>query len=165
MPVSLLWASEKRKDVAVIPVPPGAQPPSDESLMAALKERQADALAELFRRYSRLVFTIGLRILEDAGEAEEIVQDDFRCYLEGALLGIAAVIAGRARWYFNAGRCLLAIPVVRTFYIFFRLIRMTVIIVWLRGPGPNRPNQNGQTSASTQRRIIDNTDGCSFIFD
>jgi RNA polymerase sigma-70 factor (ECF subfamily) len=45
--------------------------------MAALKENDQEALAELFRRFSRLVFSIGFRILEDAGEAEEIVQDVF----------------------------------------------------------------------------------------
>jgi RNA polymerase sigma-70 factor (ECF subfamily) len=45
--------------------------------MSSLKEIGQDALAELFRRHSRLVFSIGFRILEDAGEAEEIVQDVF----------------------------------------------------------------------------------------
>jgi RNA polymerase sigma-70 factor, ECF subfamily len=45
--------------------------------MESLKERDREALAELFRRYGRLSFSIGLRILRDVGEAEEIVQDVF----------------------------------------------------------------------------------------
>jgi RNA polymerase sigma-70 factor (ECF subfamily) len=74
--VSLLWTKEKRSAPVVIPISDkGAR--SDESLMVSLKENDQDALAELFRRHSRLVFGIGFRILEDAGEAEEIVQDVF----------------------------------------------------------------------------------------
>jgi len=45
--------------------------------MEALKQRNHNALAELFRRYARLVLSIGYRVLQDAGEAEEIVQDVF----------------------------------------------------------------------------------------
>lgn len=75
--VSLLWAKEKREPAAVIPISEKKQPPSDETLMASLRERDQEALAEMFRRYSRLVFSIGFRILQDAGEAEEIVQDVF----------------------------------------------------------------------------------------
>ncbi len=45
--------------------------------MAAIRREQKDALAEMFRRYSRLVFSIGLRVLRDAGEAEEVVQEVF----------------------------------------------------------------------------------------
>lgn len=75
--VPLLWAKEKREAAPVIPISGKAQSPSDEILMASLRERDQDALAELFRRYSRLVFSMGFRILRDLGEAEEIVQDVF----------------------------------------------------------------------------------------
>jgi RNA polymerase sigma-70 factor (ECF subfamily) len=50
---------------------------NDELLMVCLQSDDHEALAELFRRHSRLVFSIGYRVLEDAGEAEEIVQDVF----------------------------------------------------------------------------------------
>lgn len=50
---------------------------SDEYLLTSLRHRDRDALAELFRRYSRLVFSIAVRILRDAGESEEIVQEVF----------------------------------------------------------------------------------------
>jgi RNA polymerase sigma-70 factor (ECF subfamily) len=60
-------------------MPDGAQPRhlSDENLLAALKGRDREALAEVFQRYSRLVFSIGFRILRDAGEAEDVVQEVF----------------------------------------------------------------------------------------
>lgn len=75
--VSLLWAKEKREAAPVLASGEKAQSRSDEALMASLKKSDQDALAELFRRYSRLVFSMGFRILQDAGEAEEIVQDVF----------------------------------------------------------------------------------------
>ena len=75
--VSLLWAKEKRETALFIPASDKVRSTSDESLMASLRQRDHDALAELFRRYSRLVFSMGFRILQDAGETEEIVQDVF----------------------------------------------------------------------------------------
>jgi len=50
---------------------------SDEDLLVALRGSGREALAELFHRYSRLVFSIGFRVLREAGEAEEIVQEVF----------------------------------------------------------------------------------------
>jgi RNA polymerase sigma-70 factor, ECF subfamily len=49
----------------------------DEALMLFLREGQHDALAVLFDRYHRLVMTVGLRILRDAGEAEDLMQSVF----------------------------------------------------------------------------------------
>jgi RNA polymerase sigma-70 factor, ECF subfamily len=51
--------------------------PSDEELLAQVGEGQQDALLALFHRYSRLVFSIGCRILKDEGEAEDLVQEIF----------------------------------------------------------------------------------------
>jgi RNA polymerase sigma-70 factor (ECF subfamily) len=62
-----------------------ARPVADEALMEALKGRDSDALTELFLRHSRLVFSIGFRILQDAGEAEEIVQDVFLYLFQRAI--------------------------------------------------------------------------------
>lgn len=50
---------------------------SDEALMASLNSGCHDALAVLFARYHRLVFSIALRILRDAGEAEDVTQNVF----------------------------------------------------------------------------------------
>ncbi len=64
-------------DTPASPIAEKIHSASDEILMNALKECDQESLAELFRRHSRLVFSMGYRILEDSGEAEEIVQDVF----------------------------------------------------------------------------------------
>jgi RNA polymerase sigma-70 factor (ECF subfamily) len=50
---------------------------SDEQIMAAIQNDNADALAVLYDRYHRLVFSIALRITRDPGEAEDVVQNVF----------------------------------------------------------------------------------------
>ena len=47
---------------------------SDEELASAVMADDADALAVLFDRYHRLVYGVAKRIIQDAGEAEEVVQ-------------------------------------------------------------------------------------------
>jgi RNA polymerase sigma-70 factor (ECF subfamily) len=51
--------------------------PEDEALMEQLKGGTIEALAGLFDRYRRLVFTVAKRILRDAAEAEDLTQDVF----------------------------------------------------------------------------------------
>ena len=50
---------------------------SDEDLMSRLHARDSEALTSLYYRYSRIVLTVGYRVLHDLGEAEEIVQEAF----------------------------------------------------------------------------------------
>lgn len=50
---------------------------SDEELMARITEGDVAALEALYDRYSRLAYTLALRILGDRGAAEEVVQDAF----------------------------------------------------------------------------------------
>jgi RNA polymerase sigma-70 factor, ECF subfamily len=50
---------------------------TDEDALTRLKTRDRDALALLFDRYSKLILSIGVRILRDHGEAEELVQTVF----------------------------------------------------------------------------------------
>lgn len=50
---------------------------SDEDLLGRVGKAEEEALLTLFRRYSRLVFSIGCRILKDEGEAEDLVQEVF----------------------------------------------------------------------------------------
>jgi RNA polymerase sigma-70 factor, ECF subfamily len=50
---------------------------SDEALMECLQFGKQEALSFLFSRYSRIVRSISARILRDAAEAEDLVQDLF----------------------------------------------------------------------------------------
>ena len=50
---------------------------TDDQLLAHLSLGYNDALALLFDRYHRLVFSIAVRIVRDNGEAEEVVQNVF----------------------------------------------------------------------------------------
>src|SRR5580698_1701994 len=50
---------------------------SDEALITQLCTGDCDALAVLFQRYARLTRTVASRILGDAAEAEDLVQDLF----------------------------------------------------------------------------------------
>jgi RNA polymerase sigma-70 factor (ECF subfamily) len=50
---------------------------SDERLLAQIQEGNHGALALLFRRYARLVHVVACRIVHDAAEADDIVQEVF----------------------------------------------------------------------------------------
>src|SRR5262245_56348931 len=47
---------------------------ADDEVMAHLQDGSHDALAVLFDRYQRLVFSIVVRIVRDEGEAEDVTQ-------------------------------------------------------------------------------------------
>jgi RNA polymerase sigma-70 factor (ECF subfamily) len=55
--------------------------PSDESLLRQVGVGDREALAALFERYARLTRSVAVRILRDAAEAEDLVQDLF-LYIE-----------------------------------------------------------------------------------
>ena len=50
---------------------------SDEELMARIQAGEDEAVTLLFRRYARVVRSVGLRILRDQAEAEDLVQEVF----------------------------------------------------------------------------------------
>jgi RNA polymerase sigma-70 factor, ECF subfamily len=50
---------------------------ADDQLMVQLQDGVNDALAVLFERYHRLVFSIALKIIRDRGEAEDVMQNVF----------------------------------------------------------------------------------------
>jgi RNA polymerase sigma-70 factor, ECF subfamily len=50
---------------------------TDDQLMVQLQAGVNDALAILFERYHRLVFSIALKIVRDRGEAEDVTQNVF----------------------------------------------------------------------------------------
>ena len=51
--------------------------PSDEALMERICRRDAEALSVLFRRYARVVRGIAYKVLRDASEADDLLQDIF----------------------------------------------------------------------------------------
>ena len=64
-----------RKEKAQHSIPTECTP--DETLISAIGQGNRDALGLLFCRYARLVRGIALRVLRDAAEAEDLVQDIF----------------------------------------------------------------------------------------
>src|SRR6266478_5191385 len=50
---------------------------SDEELVLEVREGDGNAFTVLFDRYNRLVLTVALRIVHDAGEAQEVTQNVF----------------------------------------------------------------------------------------
>jgi RNA polymerase sigma-70 factor, ECF subfamily len=63
--------------VALEDRPLGSVEFSDEQLLSLVAEADREALALLFRRYARLVRSIGRRILRDDAEADDLVQEVF----------------------------------------------------------------------------------------
>ena len=55
----------------------------DEQLAVCLLSGENDALTVLFDRYHKLVFSVAMRIVNDAGEAEEVVQTVFLDFFRG----------------------------------------------------------------------------------
>ena len=49
----------------------------DTSLVARMQRRDPNALAELYDRYGRVTFSLILRVVRDAGIAEDLVQETF----------------------------------------------------------------------------------------
>ena len=50
---------------------------ADAELVKRLQRRDASAMAELYDRYGRLVYAMILRIVQDTGTAEDLVQESF----------------------------------------------------------------------------------------
>jgi RNA polymerase sigma-70 factor (ECF subfamily) len=59
------------------PVPVTDAEISDEALMAQVCEGGREAMAILFRRYARVVRGVAYRVLRDASEADDLLQDVF----------------------------------------------------------------------------------------
>lgn len=58
-----------------LPVPTGTAEPTDRELVERLHTRDESALLALYRRHGTLVYSIALRTLGSAQDAEEVVQD------------------------------------------------------------------------------------------
>ena len=51
--------------------------PSDVSLVTAIRSADQGAMAALYDRYSSIVYAVALRVLQDTGAAEDVLQDIF----------------------------------------------------------------------------------------
>jgi RNA polymerase sigma-70 factor (ECF subfamily) len=49
----------------------------DETLLERVRARDHHAMTDLFDRYSRMVYSVALRVLKDPGQAEDVMQDVF----------------------------------------------------------------------------------------
>lgn len=58
-------------------VTPAKLHPEDEALMARIQKGDEQALGQLLERYGAIVMSIGLKVLRDREEAQELVQDVF----------------------------------------------------------------------------------------
>jgi len=74
-------------------VPPPSAPPAathllaavpSEHLLALVRDRREDALAELYDRYCKLSYALALRVLRDRHLAEDAVQEGFLAVWRGA---------------------------------------------------------------------------------
>src|SRR5271166_2282123 len=50
---------------------------SDLALVTAIRTGDQDAMAALYDRYSSIVYAVALRVLQDTGAAEDVLQDIF----------------------------------------------------------------------------------------
>jgi RNA polymerase sigma-70 factor (ECF subfamily) len=93
-PEILVLSSSAEGAVARRPAEPLPDEPTDEAVLCLIKDGETESLGCLFRRYARLVRSIGQRILQDPAEADDLVQEVFlyiyrKCALYDPLKGSA----------------------------------------------------------------------------
>ncbi len=66
-----------RETVAVNPTPNQSVPAAedDASLLAQVRAGEESAMVSLYDRYSRLIYSVALRVLRDAASAEDVMQE------------------------------------------------------------------------------------------
>jgi len=90
--MTLAPESPSMPDQSNNPVPPGSRTQneraisagmhksevgSDKSLMDRVRVREQQAMSEIFDRYARMVYSVALRVLNDSGHAEDVMQEIF----------------------------------------------------------------------------------------
>ena len=55
----------------------GAAQVSDETLLECVRANDPKAMADIFDRYGRMVYSVALRVLKDTGQAEDVMQEIF----------------------------------------------------------------------------------------
>jgi RNA polymerase sigma-70 factor (ECF subfamily) len=78
-------------------------PEGDTDLVARLQRREPQALAELYDRYGRIVYSLILRVVRDTGIAEDLVQETF-LRIWNRVQGFDAQKGGIAPWLLAVAR-------------------------------------------------------------
>ena len=76
LPYAQIPVAEKGENPRTSPPTPSINA-SDDELLERLRDGDSDSLVTLFNRCHRLVWTIGMRVLRDRSEAEDLAQDVF----------------------------------------------------------------------------------------
>src|SRR5215471_17923317 len=72
------WKARARLRMTLLPILMAVHGAEDDtSLVVRMQRRDPNALAELYDRYGRLAFSLILRVVRDAGIAEDLVQETF----------------------------------------------------------------------------------------
>ena len=79
----------------------GAFTPEDSALLEGVRIADQDAMAAIFDRYSRIVYSVAFRILKDSGHAEDVMQENF-----SAGVAPAEFVRGRTRVSGSLARCI-----------------------------------------------------------
>ena len=53
------------------------QDPSDDLLLERVRDKNQQAMADVFNRYGGMVYSVALRVLKDPGQAEDVMQEIF----------------------------------------------------------------------------------------
>jgi len=81
----------------------GAQSPTDAELLRLIAQQDEKAMASLYDRYARIVYSVALRVLRDPHEAEDVMQEVLMQVWRGA----SSFIVGRGSfggWLAVVGR-------------------------------------------------------------
>ena len=78
-PSNPISAEHRSRDREVAPAVSPTTPTAgdDERLLQRVTKGDQQAMAEIFDRYGRLVFSVAMRVLADSGHAEDVMQDVF----------------------------------------------------------------------------------------
>ena len=88
IPAELIKVAQPRSEMLrnCAEAAPRISEPSDEQLMAQVRDGEKEALALLFRRHSRAVRNVAYRILRNEAEADDLVQEVFLLLFRKAAL-------------------------------------------------------------------------------
>jgi len=65
------------RDTGVLNIPPPSSAEGDSHLLSRVERGEEQAMAALFDRYSKIVYSVALRVLRDPASAEDVLQEIF----------------------------------------------------------------------------------------